>query len=157
MDTPRDKPGAAAAALFQDSPPAQPQEFTCVKKSQIRAGCEMSSAKTGILAVGEVLLVVEQRTDAHGTRRARFQRGWVSMQTSGGLRILQPGVDVMARASTPVVQQSSSCSQSQSLENPRDVFASHKAAAQDHCAGAKGWQRRAMHRCRAGSDPGDPA
>ena len=75
------------------APPATPeavQRYTCVKKSQVRAGFEMDSDKAGVLKKGEVIDAYELKVNDQGTTRVRFARGWVSMAAGNGAVVLEP-------------------------------------------------------------------
>jgi hypothetical protein len=66
-----------------------PGHFKCLKKSQVRAGAEMDSAKAGILNHNEKIEVLESVELANGLVRCRFADGWVSAQASSGEPILE--------------------------------------------------------------------
>ena len=97
--TPAPAPGAApapapapaaaapAAAAPVTAPPAgagNPTAFTCVKKSQARAGFAMDSDKASVIAVGTVISVLELKKNDAGTLRINFDGGWVSERTGKG-------------------------------------------------------------------------
>lgn len=106
----------AAADAAAESQDGEPTAYRCVKKSQIRIGCELDSDKAGILAVGEEIQVVTTaviNTDNKGVpgvcTRVQFERGWVSERTGAGAVCLQaiawaPPVDPPA-PSQPLPQQ----------------------------------------------------
>lgn len=65
-------------------------EYECMKKSQIRAGWELDSAKLGVLLVGDEVAVIGARQIEGGTVRCQLQgdMGWVSLATASGAIIL---------------------------------------------------------------------
>ena len=73
--------------------------YVCQERSVIRAGFEMQSEKVGVLEVGEeILCIEEQLNEETGTVRVRFDKGWTSKVSSGG-------VTVLALRSAPADQQ----------------------------------------------------
>ena len=74
------KPASSSAAVGQ---------YRCVKKSQIRSGFEMDSAKAGVMAVGTELEALELRVNDKGVTRVRFSGGWLSEKTGAGALCLQ--------------------------------------------------------------------
>ena len=60
-----------------------------MKKSQIRAGWELDSAKLGVLLVGDEVVVIGARQIEGGTVRCQLQgdMGWVSLATASGVII----------------------------------------------------------------------
>jgi len=63
--------------------------YKCLQKSQIRAGFEMDSDKAGVMAVGDVIDVLEARINDKGVLRIRFSGGWVSEKTVAGVTCLE--------------------------------------------------------------------
>jgi hypothetical protein len=63
--------------------------YRCVKKSQIRAGFEMGSEKSGVLSVGAVITALEIRSNGT-TMRVRCKDGWVSERAQDGQVCLEP-------------------------------------------------------------------
>eukprot|EP01048_Picozoa_sp_COSAG05_P000080 COSAG05_NODE_2_length_63105_cov_159.292956_23_plen_214_part_00 len=61
--------------------------FRVEARSIIRAGCAKDSAEVGVLEVGEIIKVVERRKVGK-QQRVRFERGWASLQTAHGQRLL---------------------------------------------------------------------
>ena len=69
--------------------------YRAVAAGVVRAGPGMESAKSAAkLAVGQEILMLEQRTLEDGTRRLRFagggSGGWVSETAKTGKRLLEP-------------------------------------------------------------------
>ena len=102
-------PSPSARSPPGRSPPSAPDVeevppgtmFICLLKSQIRNGFEMDSEKGGILKKGTIVQALEVRRNVKGTRRVRFDLGWVSETTSDGRLVLQlspPNADVAATA-----------------------------------------------------------
>ena len=56
---------------------AGPGEYKCLKKSQIREGSEMDSAKAGVLDDGERIDILETLTLESGLVRCRFVDGTI--------------------------------------------------------------------------------
>ena len=91
-------PGTEAAAVA-DSPPAAvalassntaaDKCYVCKKRSVIRSGFDLDSDKAGVLEVGVVVAVIEERENAKGTTRVHFEGGWVSKVTGTGLLALE--------------------------------------------------------------------
>lgn len=75
--------GHAEYVYTDDTPPPE-ATYVCVKKSQMRAGAEMDSPKTGVLAVGTEIDAMERRMLEDGTVRVHFGGGWVSVTTRAG-------------------------------------------------------------------------
>eukprot|EP01047_Picozoa_sp_COSAG01_P011946 COSAG01_NODE_529_length_15890_cov_548.099994_13_plen_235_part_00 len=73
---------------------AAARHYACVRKATIRRGAAVSSDKLGSLAVGEHVTVLETREvplspgeegqPSITATRVRFERGWVSVQSSSG-------------------------------------------------------------------------
>ena len=61
--------------------------FRVDARSIIRAGCAKESAEVGVLEVGEIIKVAEHRKVGKQLR-VRFERGWTSVHTSQGQRLL---------------------------------------------------------------------
>jgi len=59
-----------------------------VARAVIRVGSARDSEKAGILEIGEIIKVLEQRR-VDGAVRVRFARGWTSVKTSSGGRLLE--------------------------------------------------------------------
>ena len=59
-----------------------------VARAVIRVGSARDSDKAGILEIGEIIKVLEQRR-VDGAVRVRFDRGWTSIKTSSGGRLLE--------------------------------------------------------------------
>ena len=68
---------------------AAPGEYKCLKKSQIREGSDMESAKAGVLDEGERIDILETLTLESGLVRCRFLDGWISAQTHAGDHTLE--------------------------------------------------------------------
>lgn len=58
--------------------------YTCVKKSQARAGFDMGSEKAAVVTVGTSVDAAERRVNESGVVRIRFAEGWVSERTGAG-------------------------------------------------------------------------
>ena len=71
-------------------PDAVMATYKFCQKSQIRAGFDMASDKTGILAKGDIVDSFEERVNDAGTTRVRFAQGWVSMKAGNGSVVLEP-------------------------------------------------------------------
>ena len=85
--------GAVCLELLEQISPApadiSTRGYCCVKKSQIRAGFEMSSAKAGVMGVGTTILVLASRRNEAGILRLQFEGGWVSEHSSNGAVCLE--------------------------------------------------------------------
>jgi len=79
----------AACAEKPDQAHSAVGQYRCVKKSQIRSGFEMDSAKAGVMAVGTELEALELRVNDKGVTRVRFSGGWLSEKTGAGALCLQ--------------------------------------------------------------------
>ena len=108
-------PAAAAPAPSKPPAAAAPRpapdlcgRYTCLKRSQLRAGAAMDSTKAGVLpasaAVVEVVEVVELQPAGPTRCRLAAPAGWVSLLSSAGDRILQPGPEERTKpASRPSI------------------------------------------------------
>eukprot|EP01043_Picozoa_sp_COSAG02_P080015 COSAG02_NODE_18817_length_917_cov_0.913203_1_plen_113_part_10 len=65
------------------------KRYACVRRSVIRAGFEMDSEKAGTLEKGTEIEALEERTNAQGIIRVRFDGGWTSLATEAGLVVLE--------------------------------------------------------------------
>ena len=65
------------------------QRYVCVRRSVIRAGFEMDSEKAGTLEKGTVVAALEERANAQGITRVRFDGGWTSLVTGAGQVVLE--------------------------------------------------------------------
>ena len=68
------------AAPNGDIDPRAPR-YSCVKTTPVWATHALSSAETGVLEAGTVILALSSRLLPDGTRRVQFNRGWVSVAT----------------------------------------------------------------------------
>ena len=90
----------AMPTLASDSP----QQFRCVKKSQIRNGFEMDSEKAGVMAVGVVFSSLCSKVNEAGALRVQFDEGWLSEVTGAGavcLELLPDGTSVAEEGQPP--------------------------------------------------------
>ena len=92
---------ASAPATHQVQPPrARPvqslqspvaltmnQQYTCTRRSMIRAGFSMESEKAGILEEGDVITVMETRVNEANTTRVRSERGWTNATMTDGSKV----------------------------------------------------------------------
>ena len=62
--------------------------YRCLRRSQIRAGPEMTSEKRGILHQGAVVNALDTLKLPSGTTRIHFAFGWVSEATGSGLKVM---------------------------------------------------------------------
>eukprot|EP01043_Picozoa_sp_COSAG02_P050047 COSAG02_NODE_5095_length_4636_cov_17.414371_1_plen_438_part_10 len=83
-----DTPAASAAPASTGNAAAN-KCYVCKKRSVIRSGFDMDSDKAGVLDVGVVIAVVEEKENAKGTLRVHFEGGWVSKVTGTGLLALE--------------------------------------------------------------------
>ena len=81
--------GGWPAASASSAAVARPQEYTCVQKSLVRQGFEMTTDRVGALERGTVIVALEERVNEKGVTRVHFDRGWVSKKASDGSMILQ--------------------------------------------------------------------
>ena len=63
--------------------------FKVMQRSVVRAGIEMDSPKKKEMEVGDVIEVEETALNSKGTLRVRFSGGWTSVQSGGGVQILE--------------------------------------------------------------------
>jgi len=82
---------ACAAERLQWMP--EPKWHEVTSSTIIRAGVEKSTEDLGKLQVGERILVLEQRADAKGGMRCKFEHGgltgWVSVVSGAGVELLR--------------------------------------------------------------------
>ena len=90
-------------ALLQAKPEPEPElepqqepelltyeaEYVVLMKAQARAGFEMDSEKTEVIAKGTTIKASERRTNIKGVVRVRCDQGWVSEHTTAGKKCLQ--------------------------------------------------------------------
>jgi hypothetical protein len=62
--------------------------YRCLRRSQIRAGPDMTSEKRGILHQGAVVNALDTLKLPSGTTRIHFAFGWVSEATGSGLKVM---------------------------------------------------------------------
>ena len=76
-------PATARATPSSDST-RPPKLYRCVARTTVRAGVELSSAKTAVLALGEEVSALEEVVLESGVVRVRVHTGWVSKVAKGG-------------------------------------------------------------------------
>ena len=62
--------------------------YRCERRSQIRAGPELTSDKVDILEPGDVVVALDTLKLPSGTVRIQFARGWVCEATKTGLKVM---------------------------------------------------------------------
>lgn len=63
--------------------------FKVLQRSIVRGGVEMNSPKKTEMEVGQVITVEETALNSAGTLRVRFDKGWTSMASGSGVKILE--------------------------------------------------------------------
>jgi hypothetical protein len=87
---PREPAPVVITVALEDCPLG---EWKCLKKSQVRAGAALDSAKAGLLQCNERIDVLEVVALDNGMVRCRFADGWVGVQASNGDRILERALE----------------------------------------------------------------
>jgi hypothetical protein len=105
--------------------------YRCVKKAQARAGFDMDSEKTSVLAVGDLIDVISAKVNDAGVLRVQYSDGWVSEKTSAGDLCLQAEAPAAAAAETPApapVEAAAPAQDATAAKAKADVLARNKSA-----------------------------
>ena len=78
-----------SAQLGEEVLPSKLGRYRVLRRATIREAFERTSKESGILEVGEVITVVEGRTNDNTQERLRFDRGWASVVASNGALLLE--------------------------------------------------------------------